>query len=214
LGAAGPFHGLDADLGAAGPFHGLDADLGAAGPFHGLGAGGEMAVNFIKNIYPLVDIVQRQVNIMTAIRRSFEGTQRPYAPPTTHVTSRGDITWNTLPADPPTAAELVAEVRHAEPAVAAYLGQDLAAEEVEEVKRQVDTIQADPELSGKIRRLVERIDWSEVQGMTPWAALVVGAVILNRYANTTSPVVTNKLTTLVLIAAIAAIIVSVQLSGK
>jgi Flp pilus assembly protein protease CpaA len=57
---------------------------------------------------------------------------------------------------------------------------------------------------------VEHVDWTKIRDMSATAVLTAVAVWLVRYSDSDSVLVTNHLTALILIVAIAALIVSMQ----
>jgi hypothetical protein len=133
------------------------------------------------------------------------GAQSPMA----HVISQVGIAWSVL-ADPPLVTTDFTAGYDGVPAVAAYLGQELTPEQADDVQRGVEEIHADPELSGRIHRVVGRIDWSQIRDLSPKAVATAVAVWLFRYSDTNSGLVTNRLTAMILIVAIATFIVITQ----
>jgi hypothetical protein len=129
--------------------------------------------------------------------------------PVTRVTTQVDIAWNVLPDRPLETADFTAAYAGV-PAVAGYLGQELTPEQADDVQRGVEEIQADPGLGGKIRRAVEHVDWTKIRDLSATAVLTAVAVWLVQYSDSDSVLVTNHLTALILIVAIAALIVFMQ----
>jgi len=167
----------------------------------------------IANMRPVLDIIQRQRDAMEAMRSSFEFAMRVQPPPATRQ-ALADLVRR-LREDPPVATVLAAQARSASPAVADIVGQELTLAQVDEVRQGVDEIEADPELSGKMRRVVERINWSAIGTLTPWALLCVAWVLLNELADQAvtaaqAAALSNKLAVLIVITALAGIIITVQ----
>ena len=170
----------------------------------------------IANIGPVMSIIERQHNAMEAMRSSFEFAMRIQPPATRQALA--DMVHR-LREDPPTGAALAAQARAAEPAILALVAQELAPEQVDEVQRGAEEVEADPELDEKLRRLVDRVDWSGVGTLTPWAALCVAAVLLFKVADlpvteqlstAQNAALTNWLMALGIIVALAAIIITIQ----
>lgn len=118
------------------------------------------------NKRPVLDIVERHRDTMEAMRSSFELAMRVQPPPATRQALADMIRH--LRKDPSVATVLAAQARSAGLAVAALVGQELAPAQVDEVRQGVEEIEADPELSGKMRRVVERVDWAMIGTFTPW----------------------------------------------
>ncbi len=170
----------------------------------------------LANIGPVMSIIERQHNAMEAMRSSFEQTMRVQSPVARQALA---AMVRQLREDPPSGVALAAEARAAESAILALVGQELAPEQIGEVQQGAEEVDADPELSGKLRHLVDRVDWSEAGTLTPWAALCVAAVILFKVADTPvteqlsaaqTAALANWLMVLSIIVALAAIIVTIQ----
>lgn len=162
---------------------------------------------------PVLDIIERQRDAMETMRSSFELAMRVLPPPATRQAIANMVRH--LRENPPAAAVLAAQARSAGPAVAALLGQDLTPAQAEEVRQGVEEIEADPELSGKIRRVVERVDWAAVGTLTPWALLCVAWVLLSQLADQAATAaqaaaLSNQLAVLIVVTALAAIIITIQ----
>jgi hypothetical protein len=115
----------------------------------------------------ILDILQRPANTMRSMQSTFvkaTGAQSPMA----HVTTQVGIAWSVLPDRPLVTADFTAGYVGV-PAVATYLGQELTPEQADDVQRGVEEIHADPELSGRIHRVVGRIDWSQIRDLSPKA---------------------------------------------
>jgi len=170
----------------------------------------------LANVGLVMSIIDRQHNAMEAMRSSFEVAMRVQPAPATRQ-ALADMVQR-LREDPPAGA-LAAQARAAEPAILAFVGQELAPEQVDEIHQGTEEVEADPELSGKLRHLVDRVDWSEVGTLTPWAALCVAAVLLFKVADlpiteqlsaAQDAAIANRLTVLVIVVALAGIIVTIQ----
>jgi hypothetical protein len=162
---------------------------------------------------PVLDIIERQREAMETMRSSFELAMRVLPPPATRQAIADMVRY--LREDPPTAAVLVAQARSASPAVAAFVGQDLTPDQAEEVRQGVEEIEADPELSGKIRRVVERVDWAAVGTLTPWGLLCVAWVLLSQLADQAATAaqaaaLSNQLAVLIVVTTLASLIITIQ----
>lgn len=167
----------------------------------------------IANMRPVLDMIERQRDTMEAMRSSFELAMRVQPPPATRQALADMV--RRLREDPPVAAVLVAQARSASPAVAAAVGQELTSAQVEEVRQGVEEIEADPELSEKIRRVVERVDWAAIGALTPWALLCIAWVLLSRLADQAvtaaqSAALSNHLAVLMVVIALAGMIITIQ----
>lgn len=167
----------------------------------------------IANMQPVLDIIQRQRDTMEAMRSSFEFAMRVQPPPATRQALADMV--RRLREDPSAAAVLAAQARSASPAVAALVGQELTPAQVDEVRQGVDEIEADPELSGKMRRVVEQVNWAAIGTLTPWALLCVAWVLLTELADQAvtaaqAAALSNQLTVLIVVTALAGIIITVQ----
>ena len=69
---------------------------------------------------------------------------------------------------------------------------------------------AHPESSTKMRRLIQRINWSKIRDLSAVTVLIGVAGWLILYSDSDSVLVTNHLTVLILLVTIAALIVSIQ----
>ena len=99
------------------------------------------------------------------------------------------------------------------------MGQELTPERAEEIQQAADEIGADPELRGKLRRVAERVDWSAIGALTPWAALCAAAVLLFKVAvmpvteqlsAAQNAALSNWFMALAVIVALATIIITIQ----
>ena len=165
------------------------------------------------NKRPVLDIVERHRDTMEAMRSSFELAMRVQPPPATRQALADMV--RRLREDPPAATVLAAQARSASPAVAALVGQELTPAQVDEVCQGVDEIEADPELSGKMRRVVERVNWAAIGTLTPWALLCVAWVLLTELADQAvtaaqAAALSNQLAVLIVVIALAGMIITIQ----
>jgi hypothetical protein len=173
----------------------------------------EDASALIANMRPVLDIIERQRGTMEAMRSSFELAMRVQPPPAPRQALADMV--RRLREDPPVAAALVAQARSASPAVAAIVGQELTPAQVEEVRQGVEEIEADPELSGKMRRVVERVDWAAIGTLTPWALLCTAWVLLSELADQAVTIaqaaaLSNQLAVLMVVITLAGVIITIQ----
>lgn len=175
------------------------------------------AREFVANVGPVIDIIERQSDAMEAMRSSFELAMHVQPPPETRQALADMV--HRLREDPPTAAMLIAQARDAEPTILALVGQELTPEQAEEIQQGADEIGADPELSGKLRRVAERVDWSTIGALTPWAALCAASVLLfkvavlpvtEQFSAEQNAVLSNWFMALTVIVALATIIITIQ----
>lgn len=170
-------------------------------------------LDIIERQRPVLDIIQRQRDTMEAMRGSFELAMRVQPPPATRQALADMV--RRLREDPPAATVLAAQARSASPAVAALVGQELTPAQVDEVCQGVDEIEADPELSGKMRRVVERVNWAAIGTLTPWALLCVAWVLLTELADQAvtaaqAAALSNQLAVLIVVTALAGMIITIQ----
>jgi hypothetical protein len=172
---------------------------------------------FLANVGPVMRIIERQQNAMEAMRSSFELAMRVQPLPATQQ-ALADVVRR-LREDPPAGVALAAQARAAEPALLAFMGQELTPEQIDEVQQGVEEIEADPELSGKLRRLAGQVDWSGIGTLTPWAALCIASVLLFKVADlpvteqlsaAQSAALANWFQVLAVVTALAAVIVMMQ----
>ena len=172
---------------------------------------------FLANVRPVIGIIERQHDAMEAMRSSFDLAMHVQPPPGTRQALADMV--HRLREDPPPAAVLMAQARDAGPAILALVGQELTPERAEEIQQAADEIGADPELRGKLRRVAERVDWSAIGALTPWAALCAAAVLLFKVAvmpvteqlsAAQNAALSNWFMALAVIVALATIIITIQ----
>jgi hypothetical protein len=124
--------------------------------------------SLIEGMQPVMSIVARQQEAMEAMRGAFEKAALMQPPPATRMALANLI--HRLVDQPLAAATPTASVEDAEQAVVALLPR--TPEEVDQLRQGVGEIEASPEFSEKLQRLVSGIDWATVSELTGWVALV------------------------------------------